>query len=205
MANPNHPAAYPPSKTALLLLDYHSFIVDMMQSQEKKQDLLSQVKNLADVARENSVPVVHCLIGTDRDPLATSKVSTRWAQGIKPLVTAQPELIKESCDIVHEADFTVTRRAGVVSAMKSEGIMDFLRSKGVESLVMCGVSTSGVVASTVRDATDLGFVVSVVGDACRDPSEDAHRVVLESVVTMTAWVVDNKKGTEILQGKATET
>ena len=205
MANPNHPAAYPPPKTALLLLDYHSFIVDMMQTQEEKQALLSQVKNLAGVARENSVPVVHCLIGTDRDPLATSKMSTRWAQGIKPLVTAQPEMAKEPSDIFHEEDFTVTRRAGVVSAMKSQGIMDLLRGRGVENLVMCGVATSGAVASTARDATDLGFVVSVVGDTCRDRSEDAHRVVLESVVPMTAWVVDNKKGAEILQGKATET
>jgi nicotinamidase-related amidase len=45
-----------------------------------------------------------------------------------------------------------------------------LRAHGVEELVVCGMMTSMCVDATVRAASDLGFAVTLVHDACAAPS-----------------------------------
>lgn len=73
--------------------------------------------------------------------------------------------------------------------MKSKDILSLLRDKyKVESVVMCGLITSGALVSTAREAADLGFVTTVVEDGCWDYNPDAHRVIIDNVVPMTAWV-----------------
>jgi nicotinamidase-related amidase len=44
-----------------------------------------------------------------------------------------------------------------------------LRERGIDGLVVCGMMTSMCVDATVRAAADLGFVVTVVHDACAAP------------------------------------
>lgn len=54
--------------------------------------------------------------------------------------------------------------------------MDYiLRNLNVEQLVVCGQLTDQCVESAVRDGADLGYLVSVVEDACGAHSEDSHR------------------------------
>ncbi|HEX4035051.1 MAG TPA: cysteine hydrolase family protein [Solirubrobacteraceae bacterium] len=45
-----------------------------------------------------------------------------------------------------------------------------LRDRGVEEVVLCGMMTSMCVDATVRAASDLGFTVTLVHDACAAPS-----------------------------------
>src|SRR5579862_9465002 len=45
-----------------------------------------------------------------------------------------------------------------------------LRERGVDELVVCGMMTSMCVDATVRAASDLGFRVTVVHDACAAPA-----------------------------------
>ena len=54
----------------------------------------------------------------------------------------------------------------------------FLRYDGVDTLVVCGVSTSGCVRAAVEDAFSYNFRVIVVADACGDRSPSAHRANL---------------------------
>lgn len=199
---PNQPTAYPPQKTALLLLDFHNFIVNMVQPQETKNGVLSRVQNLAEVARKNSVPVIHCLIDGTQDPPSTSKIADRWNNTLKSSLESQPELLREPSELMGKGDLTFTRRGGVVSAMKSKEMLDSLIDRGVESVVICGISTSGAVLSTARDSSDYGFVVTVVRDGCWDPSDAAHQVVMDSVLPMAAWVTDSEYAAGILEGKA---
>ena len=44
-----------------------------------------------------------------------------------------------------------------------------LRANGIDTLVLAGVHTSGVVLSTVRHAGDLDYRLVVVRDCCADP------------------------------------
>ncbi len=49
-----------------------------------------------------------------------------------------------------------------------------LRNLGVRSLILAGVLTDQCIDSTVRDACDLGYLVTTVTDACTTLSQDRH-------------------------------
>ena len=61
-----------------------------------------------------------------------------------------------------------------------------LRANGVDTLVLAGVHTSGVVLSTVRHAGDLDYRLVVVRDCCADPDAQLHAILLESVIARQA-------------------
>jgi len=64
------------------------------------------------------------------------------------------------------------------SAFFATPLESFLRYDGVDTLVVCGVSTSGCVRSAAEDAFSHNFRVIVVGEACGDRSPTAHRANL---------------------------
>ncbi len=49
-----------------------------------------------------------------------------------------------------------------------------LRNLGIRQLVVSGVVTDQCVESAVRDACDLGYLVTLVGDACATYSQERH-------------------------------
>lgn len=169
-----NPAAYPPAKTALLLLDYQKAIVDMVQPQETKDKLCEHVKNLVQTARAHGSPIVHALVGFDEEPLARSKIRPMLEQKYKPLLASSPELSLELQAFTdnpapESQEITVTKTPGCISALKTPKLLSFLKEQhGIESLIMCGISTSGAVLSTARDAADLGFATTVVEEGCWD-------------------------------------
>lgn len=64
-----------------------------------------------------------------------------------------------------------------------------LRSNNITTLVLFGISTSGVVLSTVRWAADMDYQLVVVSDACADRSEEVHRVLTEKIFPWQATVM----------------
>ena len=61
------------------------------------------------------------------------------------------------------------------SVFTSTNIKYVLDNLFIEQLVICGQLTDQCVESAVRDAADLGYLVSVVDDACAAHSDDDHR------------------------------
>ena len=76
-----------------------------------------------------------------------------------------------------------------VSAFAGSDLDVVLRSLGVTHLVLCGIATSGVVLSTLRQAADLDFALTVLRDGCADRDPEVHRVLLEKVFPRQADVV----------------
>ena len=56
-----------------------------------------------------------------------------------------------------------------------------LRRRGATQVFLTGVSTSGGVEATARQAYDYGYNVALVVDAMTDPNPDAHRHCIEKV------------------------
>ncbi len=59
----------------------------------------------------------------------------------------------------------------------------------VQTLVLAGIATSGVVLSTLRQAADLDYGLVVLRDGCADADEEVHRVLLDKVFPRQADVV----------------
>jgi maleamate amidohydrolase len=65
-----------------------------------------------------------------------------------------------------------------------------LRARGVDTVVVAGVSTSGCVRATATDASAAGFRPIVVADACADRSAALHQQNLADLDAKYADVVD---------------
>jgi nicotinamidase-related amidase len=93
---------------------------------------------------------------------------------IHPAVAPQPD------------DTVVTKRR--VSAFSGSDLDVVLRSLDVQSLALTGIATSGVVLSTLRQAADLDFGLTVLRDCCLDADEEVHRVLMEKIFPRQAVV-----------------
>jgi nicotinamidase-related amidase len=82
----------------------------------------------------------------------------------------------------------VTKRR--VSAFTGSDLEVVLRSQEIGKLVLAGISTSGVVLSTLREAADKDYELVVLSDCCADGDPEVHRVLLEKVFPRQAEVLD---------------
>ncbi|HTB34745.1 MAG TPA: isochorismatase family cysteine hydrolase, partial [bacterium] len=177
----------PAKGSVLLLMDFQVSIVDMIAKQDP--ELVPRVAGLAAAARAAGLPVIYAVIGfrpgfVDVSPSNKSfsalKSSGRFAPG-SPGVEIHPGLAPQP------GDLEVTKRR--VSAFAGSGLDLLLRSLGAETLVLAGLSTSGVVLSTLRQAADLDFKLAVVADCCGDTDEEVHRVLTQKVFPRQAEVL----------------
>ena len=79
-------------------------------------------------------------------------------------------------------EFTLTHNR--ISGFYGTGLEPLLRHLGVQRLLVSGVATHSVVESTVRDAADRGWNVTVVQDACTAADAQAHKAALNSMSLM---------------------
>lgn len=80
------------------------------------------------------------------------------------------------------------------NAFVGTGLERRLRDAGVSTLVICGVSTSNSVESTVRMAGDLGFKVYVADDACFTFAKHDWNGTLRSAAEVHAMALANMSG-----------
>ena len=70
------------------------------------------------------------------------------------------------CDQIAPGEDEIVLTKTSSSVFISTNIDYVLRNLGVRQLVLCGVVTDQCVESAVRDACDLGYLVTLVPDAC---------------------------------------
>lgn len=56
-----------------------------------------------------------------------------------------------------------------------------LRNRGIQALIICGVTTEVCVSSTLRSAVDLGYACTLVSDACGSAYPALHEAALAMV------------------------
>ncbi|MEH0198397.1 isochorismatase family cysteine hydrolase [Caulobacter sp. CCNWLY153] len=66
-----------------------------------------------------------------------------------------------------------------------------LKVMGVDTLVVCGLTTECCVAATAADAFDLDYHVFVAADACAAYEPDLHEVALKTMGLNTAILTDS--------------
>ena len=76
-----------------------------------------------------------------------------------------------------------------VSAFAGSDLDMIVRAQRLQTLVLSGIATSGVVLSTLRQAADLDYGLVVLRDACADADEEVHRVLLDKVFHRQAGVL----------------
>lgn len=204
--SPASPLHYPPSQTALILLDFQTFTIDLCGPSGKAA--VQQAKVLRDWAVENGVVVLHSIVNINGTPAETGKGAERVVGMLaKARDTGGGEEAAElALDPKNKNEYLVLKPPGIVSGLKSvttprlasaipfipatpTTVTELLIAKGIKSLIIAGLATSGAVLRTVIPATDEGFVVTVVGDACADPREGVHGFLMDNILPSRAWIV----------------
>lgn len=179
-------------RTAVLIMDYQNDIVAILPEKEQGP-LLERAAAILKEARRAGMPVVYIVVRfrdgypeiNPRNKLFGSlKESGRLREGT-PGAEVNAKIAPQPGDIV-----VTKRRVGAFSTTDLETV---LRAKNIDTLVMFGISTSGVVLSTVRWAADMDYRMVVVADACADRSEEVHRVLTEKVFPWQATVATSQE------------
>ena len=89
-----------------------------------------------------------------------------------------------------------------VSPFVGTDLETLLRANGIDTLVLAGVHTSGVVLSAVRHAVDLDYRLIVVRDCCADPDAEVHAMLLDMVIAKQAAVVTTAELAGALPGRS---
>jgi nicotinamidase-related amidase len=173
--------------TALLVMDMQAAILGMLPSPEA---VINQVAKAIAKARENKAPVIYVAVGFRQGTPEISPDNKTFSAARERFASADmQEFIKIHPAVAPLAeDVSVVKRR--VSAFTGSDLEVVLRAKGIKHLVLTGVATSGVVLSTLREAADKDFGLTVLADCCADGDEEVHRVLLSKVFPRQADVLN---------------
>jgi nicotinamidase-related amidase len=160
---------------ALLSMDLHTSVVAAYL--QGPEDFLARIAGVQAAARQSGIPVIHVQVGfrpgspeiSSRNALfAAVKSSPQWQKMFAGDSGALHPVVAPMGD-----EIVVTKHR--VSAFAGTDLEMILRAQEIDTLVLLGVATSGVVLSTLLDAADADFRLAVVPDCCadRDPELDA--------------------------------
>jgi nicotinamidase-related amidase len=175
-----------PETTALLLMDFQRMVVDSYAVD--KEALLDRVRRLAEAARNSGAMVIHVVVsfqlGYPEVSGQNSVFSNLKAAGLlalgDPWVEIYPELTPQPGDVVV--------RKQRVSAFTGTNLDMILRSNNIDTLLLTGILTQGVVLSTLRHAADMDYRAVVVADGCSDKDPEVQRVLMEKIFPFQARV-----------------
>jgi nicotinamidase-related amidase len=179
-----------PARTEVLSMDYQKSIVSNYVK-EGQEAFLSRVAGVLEHARAQGMMVIHIQVGFrsglpeigSRNPLFNAlKASPQRQQMFQgELGAIHPSLGPESDDIV------ITKHR--VSAFAGTDLEMILRAHDIDSLLLLGIATSGVVLSTLLDASDADYRLTVLKDCCIDQDAELHSCLIEKLFVRRATVL----------------
>jgi nicotinamidase-related amidase len=63
-----------------------------------------------------------------------------------------------------------------------------LKQRGIDTVILTGISTNAGVESTARQGTGLGFAFVIVEDACSSQDAEMHKFAFEKIFPRLARV-----------------
>jgi nicotinamidase-related amidase len=194
MANP---LALDRQHTALLIMDYQNGIVPM--AAEKYPGLLERAAAVLDAARTAGLCIIYIVVQFRQGYPEVSPRNRAFAtiSTTGRMLAGSPEAEIHAQVAPRPEEIVLTKhRVGAFSTTPLETI---LRAQDITSLILCGISTSGVVLSTVRWAADMDYDLIVVEDCCADSDEEVHRVLTQKLFPRQARVVSAEEVIEDLK------
>jgi nicotinamidase-related amidase len=177
-----------PTRTALVAVHVQNDIVGpdgafapFFRAEIDRVGTLATAARLLEAARAAGVPVVYTRVAWRPDysdlhansPLLNIVIQQNCLVDGTPGAAITDELAPQDTDRV------VTHQR--VGGFHDSELDEVLRSAGVDAIVFLGVATNASVEGTARAASDLGYRVLVVSDACSAATPEAHTASLASL------------------------
>jgi len=187
------------ARTALLAMDCQTGLVSIYA--KPPEEFLERAATVLQGARNTGMSVVHVQVGfrpglpevSGRNKLFAAIKSSSQHQKLFEGTTGaiNPTLGPEADDIV------VTKHR--VSAFAGTDLEMVLRAKNIDTLVLFGIATSGVVLSTLLHACDADYQLVVIADCCADLDAELHEALLKRLFPQRAAVVTAAEFVQALQ------
>ena len=168
-------------RSALLVMDIQPGIIDRVP---EPAEFLARAESVVRAARSHAIAVIHVVVGFRPGmPEVSARNQSFSALKQQPaafVIDPRPAIAPEGNDVV-----VIKRR---VSAFTGSDLEVVLRAGEIRHLVLCGIATSGVVLSTVREAADKDYRLTVLADLCADTDAEVHSVLTTKVFPRQAQV-----------------
>jgi nicotinamidase-related amidase len=175
-------------RTALLVMGYQPGILDRLPDPEAQ---LERAERALAIARTSGATVGYVRVAfTDADyenAPETSRMGALVKAGGRALHADEPATQIHERVAPRNGDVVV--RKVRVGAFSTTDLDDQLKQRGVDTIVLAGISTSGVVLSTVRDGADRDYRVIVLSDASADYDQEAHEFLTTRIFPRQADVI----------------
>jgi nicotinamidase-related amidase len=180
--------ALDPKRTALLVMDFQQGVLQRMPGLEP---LLARVQGAIANMRDHGGTIGYVRVAfTDEDWAAIPPANQIFALAAQNRMMHHEDPSTAIHDSLgpHPGDIVVRKTR--VGAMSTTDLDRQLRDRGIDTLVLAGISTSGVVLSTLIEAADRDYRLYVLSDGTEDPDQQARDVLLGRIFPRRAQVID---------------
>ncbi|MFC1429826.1 cysteine hydrolase family protein [Streptacidiphilus sp. N1-3] len=190
MTTPATPAlpAIDPKRTALLAMDFQNGILAVVPDPDA---LVERVRvAIADVrAAGGTIGYVRVAFTEDDWAAVPETNKTFSAVAAAKWMHHEDEATQIDGRIAPEDGDIVVRKIRI-GAVSTTDLHQQLRDRGIDTLVLSGISTGGVVLSTLIDTADRDYRVYVLTDGVADPRPEVHQVLVNEVFPSRAHLID---------------
>ena len=176
--------------TALLIADFYAEMMNTIPHAVER-GVVEKTRALQQAARDAGVMV--CYSATVFRP-GYPEISDRNKTFSQRKASGQPA-VSDPLQVIHEAvrpiDGEVIAGKHRVNALYGTDLDMALRANNIETIVMLGYATSGVVLSTTRYAADADYRLFIVEDCCADQDEEVHDFLTQKIFPRQAEVVQS--------------
>ncbi len=187
------------ARTAVVALDCQAGIVSIYAKPEA--EFLERASRVLSAARAAGMPVIFVQVAF-RPGLPEVSSRNKLFAAVKSS-SQHPKLFEGTSGAIHPAlapegsDIVVTKHR--ISAFASTELEMLLRAQEIETVVLFGIATSGVVLSTVLHASDADYRIVVIADCCADLDAELHASLVHRLFPHRAEVVMARDFAEALQ------
>jgi len=188
-----------PKTSALLLMDFQGFLLDNFLAPEAAADVVDNASTLLNASRAVNMLTIHITVAFRTGyPEISSRNSLFSQLKESGLVAPDSDGVKIHKNLTPRASEPIVAKHRI-GAFTGTDLEQLLRAQRIETLVLAGVTTSGVVLTTVRQAFDLDYNLVVASDGCTDPDEPVHALLVEKVLSQHATIASTNEIEKAIQ------
>ncbi len=193
-------------RPAVLVIDLaRAYTDDGSPLRAPVEDAVAACGRLVDAARDSGVPVlftrVEYQVDPETDEIVDGGLFVRKIPSLRVFAAGSP--LGDFVDHPRPAPGETVVTKQYASAFSGTALAATLTARRIDTLHICGLSTSGCVRATATDAIAHGFAPIVVADACGDRTQAIHDANLLDLQAKYADVVDVDAAIELLGGGRT--
>lgn len=174
--------------TALLIADFYAEMMDTLPHAIDR-GVVARTAELQQAARAAGLLV--CYSATVFRP-GYPEISPRNKTFSQRKASGQPA-VADPLQVIHPAARPLAGEVVVgkhrVNAMFGTDLEMTLRANSIDTIILLGYATSGVVLSTTRYAADADFRLFIVEDCCSDADAEVHDFLTQRIFPRQAEVV----------------